>query len=173
MSNQCYGGLPGTAVFRETFGSGPYNGSTLGFPSKRLQSYFNAGTALDQIDGVSFNLVTIPASTPQTLDLTALVDLVGNPLTVARVRFLAIKVLTATDGIKVLVGNNGSNDFVGFVSAGGTITVYPSSPGNDGFAIFSAPNTTAAAVDATHKILKFDSGSSAATVLVIVGTASV
>ena len=118
-------------------------------------------------------LYALAASTPQTLDLTTLQDPHGNALTVTRSRYIAFKLLSSTDGQTVKVGNYGSNDFLGFVSSGGTVTVYPSTANNDGFTVFSAPNTTGMAVDGTHKNLKLDPGSTAASLLVIVGTSSV
>jgi hypothetical protein len=168
------GGLSGAVIrFSEVPGSGYLSGTTFAIPPVALNCNFTSGTPADNLDGVSAVLLTLAASTPQTLDLTALVDLFGNAITAARARFFYFQLVTPTDGHTVAIGNNGSNDFTGFVSSGGTITLYPSSPLNGGFVLISAPNTTAMVINSTHKNLKFDPGSNAASVLVLIGTASV
>jgi hypothetical protein len=172
MSNTFQGGRSGALAFQELLGSGPFGGSTDVFPSQRLQCQFTPGTALDQIDGVSYIKLGLAASTPQDVDLTALLDPNNNALTVARARYVAFKLLSTVDGAVVKVGNKGTNDFVGLSSLGSTINVYPSTATNDGWTEFAAPNATAMAVDATHKILKCDPGTTAATLLIVIGTSS-
>jgi hypothetical protein len=169
------GGLSNAqAAFNQTPSSGVFAGNNVQFPTVRLQSAFKAGVAADQIDGYSQVNLALAASTPQNVDLMALVDFQGVALTVLHIAFIAIKVLTPGDGFVILVGAAGANEFNGFVSAAGTVTVYPPSPTglNDGFTVFSAPSTTGMPVSSSHHLLKFDPGTTAQNVIVLIGTRS-
>lgn len=173
MARSFFGGLVnGQVRFDVIPGTGYLAGTDFPLTPCPTRANYAPGTAADQLDGVSYVLMTLLASTPQTIDLTALVDVFGVAITAARVRFLASKNLTGTDGIYTLIGNNGSNDWLGMLSATGTARLWTSSPLNDGLLLWNAPNTTAGVVDATHKIIKYDPGTTAQTVLAIIGTAS-
>jgi hypothetical protein len=129
------------------------------------------GTAANQIQlgtGIHLSLV---ASTPQTIDLTALTDLQGNAFSLAAVRYLAIRNNSTTDTQNLTVGG-AATPFVGFWSS--TVTIWPSTTGsgsanqNSGYEVFQAPNTTGAPVTGGSKLLKFDPGANAFTVDIIV-----
>lgn len=168
------GGLSGTQIsFSETPASGFLAGTTFQIPATRVQCYLKQGTGVDQCDGVSAEIISLVASTPQIVDLSALTDAItGAALTVARIVFIAFKNLATTDGYNVLIGDAATNEFDGFLSAAATMTLFPSSPLNDGFVVISAPNATGMPVNSTHKALKLDPGSNAIQVVMIVGTRS-
>jgi hypothetical protein len=124
-----------------------------------LRGAFNAsGVAADQCDLIYARPLTFVASTPQTLDLTALTDPAGNAISFARVRFLAIRIRDTTAGHVLLVGGAGTNEWGGFLSSGAILTVFPSTAANDGFFLLPAPNTTGIVVSGTSKLLKLDPG---------------
>lgn len=170
------GGLSNASVqFSVTPASGYLAGNAVQIPGMRLLANFQPGTLADQIDGLAAVPLTLSSSTPQTVDLSTLVDvLTGASLTVARVVFVAAKVTSAVDGTVLKLGAAGSNEWDGLGSNGGTVNVYPSSPNaaNDGFTVFSAPGTTAMPVDGTHHLLKCDPGSAAMTAVLLIGTRS-
>jgi hypothetical protein len=168
------GGVPSTATasFNAKVASGYLAGTNLPITPARIQSYFASGTLLDQIDGLSPMLLTFVASTPQTLDLTALTDALGTAITTARVRFVLFKNLATTDGYNLTVGGAGANEWNGPLSSGGKLTVGPSTASNDGFALLSAPHTTGYPVSGTSKLLKLDPGANAFQSVILIGTSS-
>lgn len=152
--------------------SGPQAGQPTTIADVRLKSDLTTGTLADQVDGRADLLLTFVASTPQTIALNTLVDIYGAALTVARVRYLAFKILATTDGFNLLVGGAASNEWVGFLPAGSKMTVFPSSAKNDGFTIISAPGTTAMQVTGGSFNLKLDPGANAFQARLIIGTCS-
>lgn len=136
---------------------------------------FGYGHLADQCDLVYAASITFVTSTPQTLDLTSLTDVVGGAVNFARVRLVAIKNLSTADAAVLTVGNSVTNEWDGFLSAAGTLKVFPSSANNPkgGWVILTAPNTTGIVVDSTHKTLKLDPGANAFTVNVIIAGGSV
>lgn len=158
--------------FNQTPSTGFLNGVPLPIAETFKAIFRTSGVLADQIDNIHAKTYTFVASTPQSIDLTTITDIIGNTITAKRVRLLAIKVKWTTD-VPLIVGNSGTNDFEAFVGAGGTFKVYPSSANNDGFAIFTCPQTLGApTIDSTHKILKLDPQTAAGDVDVIIGCAS-
>ena len=142
----------------------------LPIPLNLRSSFQVSGDLADQCDLVHSKTYTFTASTPQVIDLRALTDALGAAIVFARVKLLAIRVNGTVDGAVLLVGANGSNDWLGLSSSGSTVTVYPSTALNDGFAVFQMPNTTGAAVTTSAHLLKLDPGANAFTVdLLIAG----
>jgi hypothetical protein len=138
-------------------------------PPFLLRSIFNvSGTLADQCNKLHVKQYALVASTPQVIDLQSLLDVSGATVSLGAVRFLAIRNNATTDGWVLLVGAAGSNEWDGIVSASGTLTVYPSSTINDGFAAFQVPNTTGSAVDSTHHLLKLDPGTHSFTADVVI-----
>jgi hypothetical protein len=168
------GGLQNASIsFQEIPSAGYLSGNTYPYPPARVQANFGSGYGVDQLDGVSAQILTLAASTPQTVNLfTSLVDLLGNAISPARIKFLAFKNLSTTDGQNVLVGDAGSNEFDGFLSASSKLTIFPSSPLNDGFTVINAPNATGMPITSANANLKFDPGANAINLVLIVGTAS-
>jgi hypothetical protein len=132
----------------------------------------NPGTgSSDLINLISVTPYTFVASTPQTVDLTSLLDPFGNAVNLANVRLMVILNLATTTGYTLLAGDSGSNEWDAVVSASGTMTVPPSSPTNPtgGFIIVSAP--WGLAVSGTHKTFKLDpSGNAFSAVLYLFGS---
>jgi hypothetical protein len=149
--------------------SGPLNGTTLNL-SPTLALTLSAGTgAADLCDRVYYGLLTFVASTPQTLDLTTLTDVLGNAVNFTRVRAIVIQNQSTVNGVTLTVGNAGANEWDAVLSASGTLGVSGGSPANPngGFYVQTCPNTTGWVVDGTHKALKLDPGAAAFTAVVI------
>ena len=169
------GGLSNVqAQFTQTPSSGIFTGSPVQLPPQQFQALFANGTLSDQIDGLSAQLLTFSASTPQTIALNALTDFQGNALTVNRIRFLAFKNLSAVDNDYFLVGDAaGSYEWDGWLSAAATAKIFPGTAANNGFVIISAPGTTAMPVGTSAYNLKIDPGTLAKQLILLIGTSSV
>jgi len=151
----------------QTPSTGFLAGQTLSIP-ELLSLVLTNGTGSDQINLIACTTLSLAGAT-QTLDLTSMTDAQGAAVNFAKVRFVLIKNNATTDGYTCLVGGNGSNPWTGFLNTAGKLTVFPGSAANPagGFAILSAPNTTAGAVSGSSKILLFDPSSNTFTVDVI------
>jgi hypothetical protein len=128
--------------------SGFFGGETLKY-DRTLKALFTAsGVAADQCNLLYVKRHTFVASTAQLINLSAAVSDDGYTSNFFRVRFLAARVLSTTDGASLTLDNAGqaSNPFLGFLNAAGTLKVFPSSANNDGFLILAAPNTAGALV---------------------------
>jgi|GEM_PF-1981465 len=152
---QVSGTIQPNFAFTQTPTSGILSGSPIQVPETLLISLAN-GTGADKIDLLFAKQLTFSASTSQTLDLTALTDILGAAVSFARVRVVAIKVYSQTDAASLTVGGAASNAWEAFLSTAGTITIPAASAANQNGAFFllTAPNTTGWVVDSTHKNLK-------------------
>jgi hypothetical protein len=154
--------------------SGPFSGQVLS-ANRTLQALFKvAGVLADQVDTLYADTLTFVASTPQIIDLTNITaqTILGNPVDFARVRFIAIRVNSITDGQVLLVGDSVTNEWDAFLSAAGILTVFPGTAANNGFFVLSAPNTTGMVVSGSHKTLKLDPGANAFTVDIVIAGCS-
>lgn len=147
--------------FNEALSYGVGQSQQVPIPLSFRSVFRAAGVLLDQCDLIHCKTYTFVASTPQVVDLKNLVDIFGAVAALARVRFLAIRVNSVVDGQGLLAGANGSSDWLGLSSAGSTVTVYPGTAANDGFAIWQMPNTAGAPVGASTHLLKLDPGTGA------------
>lgn len=142
--------------FNQTVTSGVITSQTIPAAISLTTQYSN-GTGAGQVDLIYAAQLTFVASTPQTLDLTALTDLHGAAVAFARIRELAIQVVTKTVDFNLTVGNAAANAFSAFWGATGTDTVMAGS-----IRYFTDPTTIGtskgAFVDSTHKSLKLDPG---------------
>jgi hypothetical protein len=132
--------------------------------------YTVAGILLNQCNLIYAATIALAASTPVVLDLQTLTDLVGAAAAFARVRLIAIRNNSQLDGDLLLIGADGTDDWVGLNSAAatGTIPIYPSTTINDGFAIFQMPSSTGAVVGSTNCNVKLNPGSNAKTVDILI-----
>lgn len=135
-----------------------------------LSAVFRAsGVAANQVDLIHAKRYTFAASTPQDLDMAALVDLRNNAQVWARARCVAIKVRWTADGAPLTVSAAAVAGWLGLVTGGGGLRVYPSSADCDGFALFNAPQTTGMAIGgAAGHVLTLDPGAQAGDVDVVV-----
>jgi hypothetical protein len=119
-----------------------------------------SGTLADQADLKFAKPLSLVAGTPRVLDLTALVDLEGNPINFARVKSVIGINRSQTPGQVVLFGfaTTTANAHTGIVSNPGQIVIRPSTASNQGTFAFIAPDLAGYAVDATHKLIQFDPG---------------
>jgi hypothetical protein len=155
MSNTVTGSVKGTINVAEMLGSGIETGLQIPLTLSWRSIFSTSGTLADQCNLVYASTLTFVASTAQSLDLSNLTDLNNNAINFAtgRVRFVAFRHQGQVDGSYVEVGGAGSNPWIGFLSSGASLTVFPSSTINDGWVILSAPNTTGMVVSSTSKIL--------------------
>jgi hypothetical protein len=153
-------------------------GILAGISTQKLETFKSvmqtAGVLADQCDTLHMKTYSFVASTPQTIDLSTLTDIYGNAISFSggRVRVLAIKINSTTDGVNLILGDSVTNEWDAFLSAAGTLTVFPGTANNDGFFILAAPNTTGMAVSSSHKTLKLDPGSNTFTADVIIAGCS-
>jgi hypothetical protein len=120
-----------------------------------------SGNAADQAN-LKYTATLSLAAAPQVLDLTNLTDVFGGVVNFARVRSLAIRVKSQTDGQTLKLGYSGvtANAWTSLITNPGQITLQASTSTNDGFVVFTAPNTTGWTVGATNKLLNLDPGAS-------------
>jgi hypothetical protein len=140
--------------------------------TESLKAQFtNSGVTADSCDLLHIKTYSLVASTPQTIDLTALIDVFGNAVSFAKVRLFLIRINATTDAYTVLMGNAATNPWNAIVSGTATITIYPATANNDGYMTFTAPNTTGMPVSGGSKSIKFDPGANAVSFdLIIAGT---
>lgn len=122
-----------------------------------LSSQYTNGTGANQIDLVYAKQLTFAVSTPQTLDLTAIVDLSGATVNMARVREIVIQVVTATSGYKLTAGAAAADPWAPIWGTTGTNVVFAGSTYR-----FSDPTSIGGGVGAvtsgTSSDLKLDPG---------------
>lgn len=170
------------AQFQLTPQAGVLAGQQLPLGINLAAAFRKSGVAQDQCDSIHIKRYTFAASTPQTIDLQSLANILADGATVslAKVRLIAIKVHWTTDAANLLVGGAGANEWDGFLSSGGKLTVAPSSPGvaagstaNDGYFALAAPNLAGIPVTSTSHLLKLDPGTQAGDVTILIaGTSS-
>lgn len=154
-----------SANFTQTVSSGVVSSQNLAATLSSTTSYAN-GTAANQVDLIYAKQLSL-AGTPTTLDLTALTDLSGASVNMARVRYLDIQVVDTTSGHNVTIGDATSNAWTAFWGATGTDIVYAGSR-----RVWNDPTSTGAGVGAvtsgTSKALKLDPGAATITVNIVI-----
>lgn len=136
---------------------------TINQPESTSSPYSLAdGTGSGQANDHCVRTVALSASTPQTLDLTSIVDDNGETHTFTKIKYARFR-CTSEDGTeKVTVGNAASDPWTpGFSAATTTFEVYGASPPVE-FANFGSGWDCQTATD-----LKLDPGSDALTIEII------
>lgn len=166
------------ASFNEVVTTSLVSPNTVAAVINRSVTYTN-GTGPSQIDLIYAARLTFVASTPQTLDLTTLVDMGAITINFARVRELIIQSLATTAAFTMTIGAAASNTWTGFLGTATSALILPTNVGATGnFAAhqLSDPYTvgasTGAFVDATHKTLKLDPGANAFSINIIIAGCS-
>lgn len=124
-------------------------------------SFGTSGTGTDQNTLYAATTLNL-AGAPQTIDLTTLTDPYGVATGFSAIHWMAVKHMGKTDQTPLAIGWSGTQAgaHVGIVSNPGIIYVYPSSPNNDGFTIFTAPNASGIPVGGVSgTLLNFDPAS--------------
>lgn len=154
--------------FQQTTTFGVGGSGFLVNPVKFLSSFQAAGVIADTCN--LFYAATLSlAATPTTLDLkSGLLDIGGLALVFVRVRFVALRVNSTTNGQVLVIGNSVTNEWNAFLSATGTLTIAAGTASNNGFFMLQAPNTTGYLVGSSSKTLKLDPGASTFTVDVLI-----
>lgn len=158
--------------FNQTVTTGLVKTQTLSAAIAITSNYTN-GTGAGQIDLLYAKQLTFVASTPQTLDLTAIADLSGATVNMARVREVLLQVVTTTVDFDIVLGAAASNAWAALWGATGTQEVFAGSCFH-----FSDPNTVGsgkgAVTSGTSKNLKLDPGSNVVVAnLIIAGCSAV
>lgn len=131
------------------------------------------GTSTGQVDRAYYGERTLTSSASETLDLAgSLADLFANTLTFVKVKYIAVKVMTTTDGVDLKFGPNATNGagIGGFWTAAGDKTIVPAG----GFVEWYDPNgwtVTAGTADLLYALNVSGSASVTYRVL-IVGTSA-
>lgn len=153
--------------FNQTVSTGVVQAQTIPAGISLTTQYGN-GTAAGKVDLIYAKQLTFVASTPQTLDLSALTDLSGAAANFARVREFLIQILTGTAGFDLTVGSAASNAWAALLGATGTtkafagiITYLLSDPVSIGAGV-------GAVVSGTSKNIKLDPGANALTANIII-----
>lgn len=143
------------ASFTQTPNSGILSGNVLSVPLTLNAAFANTGTT-DNVDLLYAATLTFVASTAQNLDLTSLTDILGGAVNFARVRAIAIKMYSTTDGATLTVGGAASNPWAAVWGTTGTMIIQAATAANanGSFFLLTAPNTTGYVTSGTSKTLK-------------------
>lgn len=158
--------------FNQAVSAGLVKAQTLPAALALTANYTN-GTGANQIDLLYAKQLTFVASTPQTLDLTAISDLAAATANMARVREFLLQVVTATVDFDIILGAAASNAWAPLWGATGTQEVFAGT-----CYYFSDPTTVGsgkgAVTSGTSKNLKLDPGSNIVVAnLIIAGCSAV
>lgn len=151
--------------------SGFLSGVVLPIPLTLAVTYLN-GTAADKIDLCGVKSFTFSGTTPQTVDLKAMLDVQGAAVNCVRVRAFIFRAESTTDAVTVTLSPNASNGWsTGFIGASSSVVVQAGSATNPNGAwlMVTAPNTTGMAVDATHKVIDFTPSATCTATLIVLG----
>lgn len=158
------------AGFNQTVTSGLINTQTLP-ASIAVTTQYGNGTGAGQIDLLYARQLTFAVSTPQTLDLTAIIDLAGATVNFARIRELIIQVVTTTSGVKLTAGAAASDPWAALWGTTGTNII----PAGTTYR-FSDPTSVGSGVGAvtsgTSTDLKLDPGAAIQTVNILIAGCS-
>jgi hypothetical protein len=124
----------------------------------KTTSWTKVGSGVGQVQTVSAGLLSIPASSSASLDLTALTDVLGGTsVTLATLKGFKFQLVSTTDdpvngtaAASITIGNSGTNDHPLDMTAG-TMTKILNNGEASGWATNAAAGRT---VDATHKVIK-------------------
>ncbi|MFG2976299.1 hypothetical protein ACGFYY_25365 [Streptomyces sp. NPDC048331] len=140
---------------------------------RRYAAHLESGAGAGKADRIFADQRTLAASATETLDLAgALTDNLGTATVFARVKFILVAAIS-TNVNNVVVGANGSNDFVGLLNAAGTITLRPGAwfASASGSADATGMAVTAATGDLL-KIANSSSGSSVVYDIIVIGNST-
>lgn len=138
-----------------------------------ITSNYTNGTGANQIDLLYAKQLTFVASTPQTLDLTAIVDLAAATVNMARVRDFFLQIVTATVDFNITLGAAAANPWAPLWGTTGTQVVFAGTTYH-----ISDPTTVGSGkglvTSGTSKSLKIDPGSNVVVAnLIIAGCSAV
>jgi hypothetical protein len=120
---------------------------------------YGNGSSINNFALLHVHTYNFAASTPQSIDLTSLLDQVGASISFGMVEFFAYRIQATNPAYVLTVGGAGSNPWNGFLVGAGQMVWQPSTTLNDGFMVLPAPNGMP--VNSGSKILKMDPGTNA------------
>jgi hypothetical protein len=155
--------------------SGIAVGQSLQIPLS-LHATINPGTGAGQCDRLYAVTLSLAAAA-QTVLLQNFTDILGNTgQSMAKIRLIAWRNQSTTDGQIVSVGNAATHPFAGMAAAGAIVFAYPTyAPGTgtnfDGFTLWTAPTSSGMPVTSTTNQLMIDPGANTMLFdLIIAGT---
>lgn len=130
--------------------------------SLSLRSSFpTSGTGADAFSLVYAKTLVFAASTTQNLNLQSLLDVLGNAISFAAIRFLAYRIQATNPAFVITAGGAGTNEWNGRLTSGSKEIWYPSTANNDGFTIIQAPAATGMPVTSSSCQFLLDPGANA------------
>lgn len=173
MANAVTATIKGSLNATEVPDTGFFSGKPFSAEAQLQALFQSSGTAADQVNGLYAATLSFSASTPQTIDLQSLTDIFGAALSFQRVKGIALRVNSQTDGASLSIAPGASNGNTAILGTGSSLRVLASTANNQGFLVLAAPNTTAYAVSGSSKTLTLTPSAHAFTVdIVIVGVKS-
>jgi hypothetical protein len=169
MAATIKGGVQPAFGFIQTPATGFLSGVPLPINLAVGVNYGN-GTTVDNADLVAVKTFTFVASTPQTIDLTAMTDVQGNAVAFAKVVLVAVRMEGTADASTLTLSPNGTSGWAALTSANLILHAATTANPNGSFLLMATPALTGWAVDSTHKALDFTPSAHAFTAtLVVVG----
>lgn len=126
-----------------------------------LRGFFQSGTLAEQFSLIHSKTYLFAASTPQTINLQGLLDIVGASISLSLVRFFACRIQATNSAYIITAGGAGTNEWNGYLTSGSKEIWYPSTANLDGYTIRQAPSLTGIPVTSSSRLLKLDPGSNA------------
>lgn len=167
------GSITPNIAFNQTITSGFLTSTPIGIGLTLSVAFTNGATA-DKINLIHAATYTFTSATPQTIDLSALTDIIGAAVNFARVRAIVVKMNSVTDGATLTLtagASNGNTNILG--TAAGLIIGSASATNSSGAClILTSPNTTGYVVDGTHKTLTFTPSAHAFTADILIAGAA-
>jgi hypothetical protein len=121
-------------------------------------NFGTSGTTADAVDLKYTKTLNLVTSTPQTLDLTALLDVYGGTVNFKRVRSLTLNIKSTTNGQTLTVSPGATNGWTALLGTGSTLILHAATANNQAFLALTAPNTTGWVTTSSNKTLTFDPG---------------
>jgi hypothetical protein len=124
------------------------------------------GSLADQAQKLCPISVTLAASANSVIDLTALTDVFGAAVNLARVDEILLSLTSTTDALTVTFQADTTNGWTALLNSTGQLSLRSRTTNNDGMFLISSPGTTGYAVSGSSKRIKLTntSGSTAVTI---------
>lgn len=133
--------------------TGFLSGQALSAARTLSTNFASSGSAADQVQKMYATTLSFTASTPQTIDLQAVTDILGAALSFSIVRSILIRHKGTVDGSSLSLSAGASNGATNILATTAALKILPATSSNDGWFALAAPNTTGYVIDATHKTL--------------------
>ncbi len=133
-----------------------------------FNTLYSSGTGVSQMDLLYAKQVTFIASTPQTLTLSAIADLIAATVNMFRVREFYCQMVSGT----LIIGAAGTHPWTPLWGATGTLTVFPGTTYGMSDPTSVGGSTGAFVTSGSSDQIKFDPGAAPAVANIIIGGCS-